>query len=470
MEFCILSNTGGCQYSSRVTQFGISWEFDKQYEVGQFCTGDYWVIGPVKIVQISNDWHVHGIQPGLGQDGSMLNPGVSNQQGYDDRLSTYSKELNVTAYKPNVEKPLVLNPGDSLVSTVSWLYESDSRKEPGCPKINQGTKMPRPILRDAAVLTCLGSRPPEGSFRPAYCGAMKSVRFNEKDLDYSKLQNLSKVPKAPSPSILAKSFARPWIDHVHQYLGAMVHPSENMPQYGQQFSEIIGTASLVLQLNYPDKQKRDLLIGLVQLGIDLAGIADAGGSWPSNGGHHMGRKWPILFAGVMLNDKQMKNVGMWATAFQEDDDTFYVSEREIEISRSKSWAPDKRADRVPYEEKHLGLPEWGILPKSRPEAVNLSWNATYRTINNSAFAGWVLAAILMNQREAWNHEPLFDYVDRVYSIQKHAARTNKPGAGFGGEFVWNMWDSYRENFGPLWTPHDRTDLYSSGRREGGLRN
>ena len=32
--------------ATQVSQFGVTWTFDKSYEVGQFVTGDYWIIGP----------------------------------------------------------------------------------------------------------------------------------------------------------------------------------------------------------------------------------------------------------------------------------------------------------------------------------------------------------------------------------------------------------------------------------------
>jgi hypothetical protein len=39
--------------ASSVTQYGITWTFDKPYPVGQFVTGDWWVIGPVTVVSVT---------------------------------------------------------------------------------------------------------------------------------------------------------------------------------------------------------------------------------------------------------------------------------------------------------------------------------------------------------------------------------------------------------------------------------
>ena len=105
--------------------------------------------------------------------------------------------------------------------------------------------------------------------------------------------------------------------------------------------------------------KDTLLIEFVQLGIDCAGVADNGGGWPNNGGNGSGRKLPILFAGLLLNDARMKQVGTWKTRFQEDEQTFYVSQADVEPTHSNRWRPDVRQNTpTPYETKDIGLAEW----------------------------------------------------------------------------------------------------------------
>ena len=36
-----------------VTQYGITWTFDKKVKVGQFVNGDYYVVGPVTVTGIT---------------------------------------------------------------------------------------------------------------------------------------------------------------------------------------------------------------------------------------------------------------------------------------------------------------------------------------------------------------------------------------------------------------------------------
>lgn len=437
--------------ATSLTQHGITWTFADDHETGTFANGDYWVKGPVTIISITNNMHAEGFTPKPGQNGSMVNPGGGGRQGYDSGVrGTYDEALN--AALPNGkplsrENPLVLKPGQSLVSSVSWLYRSADDREPGCPRMSGTIGSPRPALRSGAVLTCLDAAPPEGSFRPPYCGDDKKVKFNRSGLKVELLKKLAPVPGTPEVARVEKIFERPWIDHVHQWTGEMLRPSMNMPNYGRDMTHAMNQVALMLHLDFdalPGKPSKDvMLVRFVQYGIDLAGIADVGGGWPANGGHHMGRKWPILFAGLLLDDAHMKNVGQWKTRFQEDEQTFYVTQEDVERTNSPAWKPDARADKLPYHKGHIGMPEWGIVHTANPLADNRSLGATYRGINAMVYPGFVLAAHLMNQKEAWNHNALFDYVDRWMGLlEKGETKVGPP------TFVQNMWNAYRKPAAP----------------------
>jgi hypothetical protein len=481
---------------SSVTQYGITWMFDKAYEVGQYVTGDYWVVGPVKVVSITNSWHTHGFSPTADQDGSMVNPPTTGTQGYDNTVNGYTASLNVgKSIRAGI--PLNLAANSSLVSTVSWLYSSETNTEPGCPSFNGGTGTPRPVLRDGAVLTCVATAPAAGSFRPPYCGNDKTAKYTKADLNYSLLGNLTPPPVYPQVTILENAFARPWLDHFNGYMGGFVHPSENMPQYGQDMSNLMGEVALALHLDFsklpgsPSKEKT--LIGLVQWGIDLKAIVDNGGFWECNGGHASGRKWPILFAGLMLNDTGMKNIGQKSgdylysgsygagneppdyVYFGEDDQTFYVKDADIYPTpyerHEKSgfvWYghgnPGKKKDYLEYESKHKGLPEWGIRHATDPNRDGLDWgNASYRTCcTGGAWGGFVLAAHIMNATSLWNHDALFDYVDRYIEIE-----TKEKGLTSAQDrlFVVYTWNTYRKQYGGVWKRSDPNDLYSTGTRD-----
>ncbi len=440
-----VANPSESVLADHITQHDITWTFDKAYPSGQFINGDYWVLGPVIITSISNSLNEARFEVKPGHNGSMLNPEAGGQQGYDSRLSSYNAALNaglINGAFISSENPLAINKAASLISMVSWLYNSATDKEQGCPRFNGGTKAPRPVTRSGAILTVLDAIPPANSFRPYYCGDDKSIVFTEKDIDTTCLLNLETVAHTPDPVALAKRMQRPWIDHVHEYLGAMVHPSLNLPNYGQEITKNSNNFALMLHLHIPEDQKRLLLIRYLQFGIDCFGITQVGGGWPANGGHGMGRKLPILVAGKIFNNQAMLEISKSKTRFHDDEQTFYVEEIDIERSNSDKWGPDNRAaDKLTYEQKHIGMPEWGIRHFLKPYADNRGWRTPYRSINISVLPGTALAASLFGLREAWDHDALFDYTCRFMHEPKIALgkinSTNAPS-----HFTFNMWQRY----------------------------
>lgn len=452
---------------SQISQFGITWTFDKDYNVGQFANGDYWVVGPVTIIRIQP---VSIELNGRTMNGSMINPSprLGRTQAYDSagygryaRPGDYDPSLNVA--RPNSEQlsksnPLVLLPNCSLVSTESKLQANDTTK-----------------LKAAAVLTVLDSPAMEGSFRPPYSGMDKTVRFNKEQLDYSLLASLEPVPGTPGLAVVERYFERPWIDHVPNWPGRVLHPVDNMPDYGREISTQIGVGALMLHLNFSNTQKEKLLVRYVQLGIDLYGIVQDGGekNWPANGGHANGRKFPIIFAGLMLGDDDMMNIGEKSgdylysdgygpdnvppdyVHFGEDDQTFYVTEADVDVTHSPQWSPNRRdAQKIPYEPEDIGLPEWGIVHAFGPERSNKYWKTAYRSVSSPCWGGIVLAVHVMGVKDLWNHDALFDYKDRYMQATPDRRETSR--------FVESMWDVYRDDYPPVWTMSPRLNITAAG--------
>ena len=52
--------------ATSVSQFGITWTFSADCQTGQYANGDYWVVGPVNIITITNNLHTNGILPSVG--------------------------------------------------------------------------------------------------------------------------------------------------------------------------------------------------------------------------------------------------------------------------------------------------------------------------------------------------------------------------------------------------------------------
>ena len=148
----------------------------------------------------------------------------------------------------------------------------------------------------------------------------------------------------------------------------------------------------------------------------------------------------------MLGDAHMLDVGNWKTRFQDDEQTFYVTQESVEITNSNQWAPDSRAaDKEPYTTKDIGMPDWGVRHTMRPQADNRGWRTPYRAINGTAIPGFALAASMMGRRDDWNHEPYFDYAIRCMTeIQK---RGETRGTNAPPPLVQELWERYHERFG-----------------------
>lgn len=409
-----------------VSQFGITWTFDRDYPVGQFANGDYWVVGPVRITSISPK---STREKGAMLHGSMINPSVNGRQGYDSRIknNAYSAALNV-----GDNFPLLVPPGSSVLSAESY---------------RKPAKNNDPQLRTIAILTVLQSPAPAGSFRPPYLGADKTLRWNKRDLRYDKLRSLAKVRDTPRLQEIEEHFARPWIEQKTNWTGRFMHPGENQPTYGRDMAHVLAHGLLSLQLDYPKAAKEKLLVRMVQYGIDMYGALKLGASWGADGGHNQGRKMPLLLAATVLNDSDMlrfADAGQHRI-FQEDQQTWYISSADVGRKLHKE---DGR-HRAAYTAADIGIAEWGEKHAKNPSRDGRNWDTTYRTVSGGCTAGHVLTARLMGLEQEWNWPATFDYYERYWKEEKHRAGK---GANNIPLFVAQMWKTHRES-----TPADRFD-------------
>lgn len=297
-------NTEEIEYAMEISQHGITWYFDKAYEYGQFVNGDWWVVGPVAIVDIDPASIDEG---GRVLNGSMINPlpATHQMQGFDSTFHSltgeyYDPDLNVGLGITSIS-PLMLMPGESLVSSLS----------------NPAAAV-KPQLDSVCVLTCVAQRPASGSFRPPYAGDSKDYHFNISTVDANAalLKNFDPVADTPDITAVTSQFDYLWLDHMPSNVDEYIHHS-HMPTYGNYLSQEISTAAMMLHLRFDADDaasyqiKRSLLIRFIQYGIDTYGILQlpgGNGLYWSNGGHAPGRPFPVIFAGVMLNHNGMMTI------------------------------------------------------------------------------------------------------------------------------------------------------------------
>lgn len=448
----IAAKASAQQTTNAITQYGITWTFDRNYTYGQFVNGDYWVVGPVKIVSISPASVVVSTQNNRVINGSMLNPAVNFLQGYDSRMmgaegTCWDAGLNVARPGGNAisaSNPLSINSPSSLASSIS--------REVPEGGLNVLT---------VAVLTILTEVPPANAFRPPFVGSNnKSITHTQSDIKRGILPRLAK-PTCSLSTIneVSAYFEKPWVEHMQDWRKESFCPPNNMHAYGREIASDVSDGALMLTLDIDSAAKEVLLIRMIQLGLDYYGqVKSPNGRvcWKADGGHMSGRAFPLIFAGYMLEDQAildvMKKSGKYAYQngyyegnlpsdyihFGEIDQTFYVTQRDVNRTHLPEWSPDPRGNTpAPYEVSDIGLPEWGINHVHSPMGDNKAWEATYRRVNTPSFCGFILASRILGIEELWNHPPIFDYVDRWVNAGEEAGLTNLHKC---------MWQKYRKDY------------------------
>ena len=415
---------------SSISQFGITYYFAAPVQAGQFVNGDWFVVGPATIADITPQCTTVN---GRVLHGAMINPDPSTRQhGYDTYMydggapQLYVPALNVVAAL-SPSNPLVLQPNQALIKSVSHTATQSILAMSTC-----------------SVLTAVTDVPPQGSFRPPYAGNDHAPRYDEGMLDWSVLQSVAPAAGMPTFASVLPTFERPWIDHSPGWESRYFHPALNMPSYGRDFTSAYNEAALMCNTASLLADRRALAIRLVQIGIDFWGNKENGCWWEGTGGHGSGRKFPILFAGALLHDSDMLAVGQsfpsvrnlngtFARHFGEDCQTFYIAQTS---ATQINWGFGG------YTAADIGVAEYGFSHVHWPNSDSNAWatNSYRLCCTANAWIGGVLCARMMGVRDEWNHPALFDYTDRF-------AQTEPSGwTRSWSAWVGRMWDAHRAQF------------------------
>lgn len=432
-------------YASNVTKNGITWYFDKPYQIGQFVNGDYWVLDNGSGVNIT----LVDPMPYLGRNGNMINPKIG-QQAFHNNSGAYNSSLAVYF-------PRVLRIGESLVSTRSInSSHNDGVKSAGtnsCGCVYDLSNYcvyndPKPgcyqhaMVYQGAVLTVLGEVPISDSFRPSYVSGDKTIyRLSSIAPQRSLLLSLN-ISNKPNITRQALVFENVWLDTVMDSPGRLMRPVKNGPTYGEHFSSNVGDSALLLNLNYTPSEKERLLINYLQLGIDLYSITLAGGNWPNGGGHDQGRKMPIIFAGVMFNNPEMKNV---QAEFSEVTHVYAGKNTDNQYVARYGWVVDPCTGT--YALSSNGC--WGIVSSSgAKDCYNPAGLYDTCGYQGNIIYPWVGQSLVMRYmydinskkyaREIYNHSYFFDFVDRW--MNKDVAPSYSDSAT---GIAKSVWDKYR---------------------------
>ena len=416
--------------ASSISQYGITWTFDQEYETGQFVNGDYWVLGPVTVTSVTPVWDGN-------KNGSMLDPVPGADQSYDTRINDWYRYNDST----RVRFPTTINGIKSLISVrgVDNYNYSSSQKS---------------AVHSAAVLTIVNEAVPAGTFRPAFVAGSKTF-YGTSQVNYGLLPNLPAPPNVPDLSGVMKM---PWLYHGPKTFGEeLIFPfSDTGSPYPLTQTKLVSRMSLVILLDVPNK--RELTDRLIQLGIDNYPMAlQNKNAWVADGGYGGGHKWPILFAGIMLDDSAMKSPPQFYAApyvpiykFAEDGYPFYNQQNRVMFGTNQCWAfygyqaPDPRCSSNCMCRDGAG--------QQYPE--DLPGGGHYRFITSLAWVGEVLASRILNQTTGamtlWNQPAFYDYTDEWTTRPdwwvNNSTAYYSDIYGYGGDgdgFMTYMWNLYR---------------------------
>ncbi|MFP4400740.1 MAG: right-handed parallel beta-helix repeat-containing protein [Candidatus Woesearchaeota archaeon] len=456
-SFASADCVSGMTTNNEISQYGITWTFDQNYECGQFVNGDYYVVGPVTVTNVDP-------APSGGRHGSMINPVIG--QAYDDRIGDYSAGDAVSF-------PATLNPDESLVSTISQTT-TDCTISGGDPGVIDlaGACVPyrqnRPWLSTAAVLTIVDSPLDGDYFRPGFNGDDKNY-YNADNIRWDILPDLAPTSNTPDDlSYYERGLERPWIMHLSDWSAREIHPRQNMLDYHAKILGFVSNAYLLAFFDIPDKE--DLVIRLIQNGIDEYELVQTGHASSSVS------KIPILFAGAMLNDQEILNFfnsGLSQTPFREDWMTYYPEDGTSSavssiVPEGEGWtgalALFRQDPGTTGEHEKLHPSEWDDIETVYGYSGGGCKRESYRRINSPNWPSMSFMALLLDGKDYWNHDAFFDYSDRFMTevIDGDYSQALIDACGVSGDsygpdesiFRDEVWLAYRYDYGCVYTGQD----------------
>jgi hypothetical protein len=368
-----------------ITQWGVTWTFQDPVPYGTYANGDPWVLAPVVITGISPDFDdLH--------HGWEVNPAHTSAQGFDTRVGDFD-----AARVPAL--PYTAGPGESIVKAVSLEPLDDTE----C----------RPCLQTAAVLTVVGEVPPDAGatvLRPPYFGTDKPL-YSVTDFRTDLLPSLAPQGEPPGLDEVYESFRRVQLDHKEGWTGRAMHPVDNLPDYGSSISVRDADGALRLLLDDPLEDRMDALIVYVQFGMDLYHMMLGGVTWTGNGGHGEGRKLPMTFAAMMLDDGAMQAAVSAAgeAVFGEDDGVYFSEEADTVLWGQEEGSEDSYWTNLVFDTgSRTATDPYHMIDGGHRPGDSYQFCCTSQPYKANATAAWLVPEL----RTLWNNEFFFDYVER----------------------------------------------------------
>lgn len=378
--------------ASSVTFDGVTFTFDKPMPVGTFVDGTPFVVSNAafNITAISTP------STGTGADarhGAMLGSTMAGEvNGFDGIATGYNAALNVDPGATAAPISFDAGDADAVVKAISVTGTRD----------NAWTNISK-----YSVLTVVAATPFLGAFRPAIAGVTRAPQWTEDDIDWGVLSSLAMPIALPSAAVTlgkiplvtmtwhtnsasARDFRTEW---------AYGAASTN---YAREYGETRLEAMFRLHSDISRPDKRALAIRMIQMGIDFAGVREAGLNWITDGGLTAGVMPAMYLAAIALDDATLLAAAQ-STISNDMQQAFWVASDDV--GRAVNY-PDTSGGGDQYHQTYqaamLGVPEWGVRANTAPERHNSSLSARYRYVSSPAMALNPLAVGLLDGGEvAW---------------------------------------------------------------------
>lgn len=441
------------EYTDSITRNDITWTFDEPVEYGQFITGDYWVVGPVTINSVSPEATTTS---GNDVNGTQINP-ANGAQGYDSRVEDAWGAGYNASLRESFPQEVAVN--SSVVSTIS--------RDPT-------VLATRPCLQSAEVLTVLSEAPASTCFRPGLVGGTKTL-YDSNDIDWDLLPDLTETTNCPSAATVASEYTsmleRPWILHPEGWTHRFTMPYDNSPSYHRDVAMLLAEASTLCMIDWGDRE--DLVIGLIQVAIDYYTMQVSTGEGAYN------YRWPIIFAGMMLGNDNMRD--LWvdennnAPSYHErhiyyrnesvritpsdvipSDDNWTRYYDRTGITPVPCYGGDLEGDQSGHEELHPDEWDWiadaGYSPSTAP--IGGYRSESYRRFHSSSIPGFALCVHAFGATTYLDFDSYMDYADRwmdetpaiLLTYGYGEGETVHPVQTSSNTWIDEMWEEYREDY------------------------
>jgi len=456
----------GAAKVASVTQRGVTFYFDKAYDVGTFVNGDYWVLAPVTITSITPAYS-------SGENGCEVNPigavgtsaGDPTGQGFYSGASYFNSSLNISL-------PYKATTTQSIVKT---------KYSPRTDQTNYNS-----YISTAVVLTVLTSIPPNNGatvFRPPWIGTSKPL-YNTGDVRFNRLpSNLAVLSGAPTLAAVASNFTPVWFD----FHARNLRSKDAMYDYGPSNTPKTNEAMLRLMLNdrLTDPDWNEAFCNFTQYAIDTAHAVYNG--YRKVTGHNPGYPSIAAWATTLLEGYgDMSSIKAYLQNVTDFTDFSYTGDSTNIIDGKTLWGQNST------ESAYWNYVRDGTGNRSIKDPYGYidggSCGTDYQYINSQAYKGNILVAKLMTDMEeslhptSWNR--LKNYVERWVSFgtwaspdpcapvgtlanygktygpngaggciqgwgrfpNKHGS--SKDGGQYRSAFVAAMWNAYKGNIKP----------------------